>query len=282
MAEIEIALEELKEESEVGQAVSPAVLPAANRRRGRWIAIAAAVLALAAALIFLLPRFRETPVPLKEVPLTSYPGYQGMPTLSPDGTQFAFVWDGGKENAPPQLYVSLAGRGTPLKLTNTPDAEVRYPAWSPDGQSIAFVRYAPGQPNRLIVIPALGGPERKIDERNGGHLAWSPDGKWLYFSSNVSPLHATIFVDPSAGGDRRQLTDPPAGSFGDTGPSSRPTAGSWFSSAFSRITTTTSSWPSCTMATPPACHGGSPAITGKSARPCGPPMARRSSTWPEN
>lgn len=221
MAEIKIALEELKEETESGASMSMA--PAAQKaaHRWRWMALAAAVLASGAALYSLLPRFRETRAPLKEVPLTSYPGYQGQPALSPDGSQFAFVWDGGQENAPPQLYVSLAGRGTPLKLTNTPGAAARNPAWSPDGQTVAFVRSMPGKDTGdLIIIPALGGPERRIDEtRMTGNLwtrpAWSPDGKWLYFSAGVSPQTNALFVDPSGGGERRRLTDPPAGANGD-------------------------------------------------------------------
>src|ERR1035437_1082523 len=74
MAEIKIALEELKEETESGASMSMA--PAARRpaNHWRWTAIPAAVLALCAALFFLLPRFRETQAPLKDVPLTSYNG----------------------------------------------------------------------------------------------------------------------------------------------------------------------------------------------------------------
>ena len=224
MAEIKIALEELKEETESGASMSMA--PAARRpaNHWRWMAVPAAVLALCAALFFLLPRFRETQAPLKDVPLTSYNGFQGEPTLSPDGSQFAFVWDGGQENAPPQLYVSLAGRGTPLKLTNTPGAAARNPAWSPDGQTIAFVRSIPGQfTGDLIVIPALGGPERRIDEAwSLSRPAWPPDGKWLYFSASVSLQARALFVDPSGGGEKHQLTDPPAGANGDGSPSVSP------------------------------------------------------------
>jgi Tol biopolymer transport system component len=108
------------------------------------------------------------------------------------------------------------GRGTPLRLTNKPDSATRYPAWSPDGQMIAFVRLTAGKTlGDLVVIPALGGPERRIDEAWPSRPAWSPDGKWLYFSSDVSPETHAVFVQASAGGEKRRLTDPPAGSFGD-------------------------------------------------------------------
>ncbi len=224
MAEIKIALEELKEETESGASMSMA--PAARRpaNHWRWMAVPAAVLALCAALFFLLPRFRETQAPLKEVPLTSYNGFQGEPTLSPDGSQFAFVWDGGRERTPPQLYLSLAGQGTPLKLTNTPGAAARNPAWSPDGQTIAFVRSIPGQfTGDLIVIPALGGPERRLDEAwSLSRPAWAPGGKWLYFCASVSLQTRALFVDLSGGGEKHRLTDPPDGANGDGSPSVSP------------------------------------------------------------
>src|SRR5262249_37322450 len=141
------------------------------------------------------PRWRATRVLLTEVPLTSFTGYQGEPAFSPDGNQFAFIWDGGQENGSTQLYVSLVGRGPPLRLTNTATADANYPSWSPDGQMIAFVRYPAGkETGDLVLIPALGGPARKIDEgvpraatqTRGSNLmvpAWSPDGKWLYFTA---------------------------------------------------------------------------------------------------
>jgi hypothetical protein len=91
MAEIRIALEELKEEIESGASMS--TTPAARKpvNRLRWIMLAASLLALVAALFFVLPRLRETQSPLQKVPLTSYPGYQGEPTLSPDGSQSFFL-----------------------------------------------------------------------------------------------------------------------------------------------------------------------------------------------
>ena len=221
MAEIEIALEELKEESESGTsgAASPARKPAGRRR---WLVAAGAVLTLAGALVIALPRLRQPGEPLKEVPLTSYTGYQGSPALSPDGNQFAFAWDGGQEvrdqgdaGSAPQLYVSLIGHGTPVRLTNTPGREVFGTAWSPDGQTIAFIRRSPGKRNGdLVSIPALGGPERKMGEAYS-RPAWSPDGKWLYFSALTPEMRFVLFVQPAGGGETHRLVEPQPAGFGD-------------------------------------------------------------------
>lgn len=233
MAEIKIALDELKEETASGSSASSARKIEPPARRWRWAVFALVALALAGVLFSVTARWREASPPLKELPLTSYNGSQGEPTLSPDGSQFAFVWDGGQENTTQQLYVSVVGKGTPLRLTNMPGAAARAPSWSPDGQTIAFVRQIPGNTTGdIILIPALGGPERKLDEGfvtglgswapGYGGVSWSPDGKWVYFCAFVSPQMHAIFVEPSAGGEKRRLFEPPAGSNGDLGPSVSP------------------------------------------------------------
>src|ERR1051326_6243876 len=207
MAEIKIALEELKEETESGSSAGAGV--AKRSTRWRWLALGGVIAAICVAVTLLL--LREARPPSKELPLTSYPGFQGEPALSPDGNQYAFVWDGGQENALVQLYVSLVRRGAPLRLTNTPSTESRYPSWSPDGQTIAFVRSSPRKhTGDLMLIPALGGPERKIADTEppwattgAGNaritLAWSPDGKWIYYSAPITRETFALFVVPSGG-----------------------------------------------------------------------------------
>src|SRR5258708_22075984 len=160
MAEIKLALEEIKDESQSGS-IAPVTRKPASRSRGAALAIAAAV-AVGAAAWFLIPPRKTSATPLKEVPLTSYSGYERNPTLSPDGNQVAFAWDGDKEGEPVQIYVSLVGSGTPLRLTSPP-ASAFVPPWSPDGQTIAFLRRFPGKPSQeLVVMQALGGPARII------------------------------------------------------------------------------------------------------------------------
>ena len=107
-------------------------------------------------------RFRAPTPPRsapKMVPLTTYPGLQVDPALSPDGKQVAFAWNGEKgDNF--DIYVKLVDGGTPLRLTTNPATE-RSPAWSPDGGRIAFLRFL-GSTADILVIPSLGGQERKL------------------------------------------------------------------------------------------------------------------------
>jgi Tol biopolymer transport system component/tRNA A-37 threonylcarbamoyl transferase component Bud32 len=224
MAEIRLALEELKEETESG---STAVARAAAKPRSRallWVGVGAATLAAVGGYCLFANRSQPGPAAV-EIPLTSYTGFQGHPALSPDGSQFAFSWDG-DQNGPPQLYVSLVGRGAPVRLTNYPNSQAIFPSWSPDGQTLAFTSRG-----RLFLIPALGGPERDLGPMPGGvggggagPASWSPDGKSLYFPAPANaPATIAIFVEPANGGERRQVTNPPHGTtFGDLYPAVSP------------------------------------------------------------
>jgi Tol biopolymer transport system component/DNA-binding winged helix-turn-helix (wHTH) protein len=129
------------------------------------------------------------------VPFTTYPGKELYPSFSSDGNQIAFAWNGG-ENAPSDafdLYVKQLGSEIPRRLTNHPAAWL-VPAWSPDGRFIAFSRSTKNG-DGIYVVPALGGPERKLAETRFsrwlfGVLSWSPDGKWLAFPDADKPVIA--------------------------------------------------------------------------------------------
>ena len=62
-----------------------------------------------------------------------------------------------------------------------------YPAWSPDGETIAYV-HAGREPggSGLYLIDADGGNKRQIFTSASIHTpTWSPDGKWIAFSHNA-------------------------------------------------------------------------------------------------
>ena len=123
---------------------------------------------------------------LNAVPFTTMPGEETSPAFSPDGSRIAFAWNGDPENGGKgfDLYVKAIGSETLLRLTHHPSVWLNA-AWSPDGTQIAFHRMA-GADTGIYVVPALGGPERKLRPTRFplpgfNTVSWSPDGKWLAF-----------------------------------------------------------------------------------------------------
>ena len=126
---------------------------------------------------------------LLAVPFTSFPGIQTAPSFSPDGSRIAFAWDkdkGSSSNGPAfELYVKAIGSETVLRLTDHPSTWINS-EWSPDGTQIALHRLA-ADDNGIYLVPALGGPERKLIATHTPYevaapISWSPDGKWLVYS----------------------------------------------------------------------------------------------------
>jgi Tol biopolymer transport system component/DNA-binding winged helix-turn-helix (wHTH) protein len=166
--------------------------PRALKKVMAWT-VAGAVCLSAAVLVYLKVRDdKRVEGEFKPVPFTDYPGIEFCPTFSPDGSQIAFEWDGGPESGSKgfDLYVKVIGSENLLRLTHHPSGRI-CPAWSPDGKQIAFNRIS-GADTGLYVVPALGGPERKLRSIRVPHggitqISWSPDGKSIAFVDRVLP-----------------------------------------------------------------------------------------------
>jgi Tol biopolymer transport system component/DNA-binding winged helix-turn-helix (wHTH) protein len=159
----------------------------------------------------------KAPEPSISLAVTSV-GEKYSPSLSPDGKQLAFSWNGG---IGPyfSIYVKLIGTEEPLRLSKQESVDYN-PVWSPDGRYIAFCRIQKGKTG-IYIVPALGGAERKVrdthwEEREFyevfwyfGRLSWSPDGKLLAFSDRTSATEPTsIFLLSLDTRATRRITSP--------------------------------------------------------------------------
>src|SRR5262249_10446856 len=231
---------EMRRQEAAAAEASPASAKSSARRAWPVVAMLLAATAAVAALAWWRRRPSTEPpgalTSLVPAPLTTYPGAEFYPTLSPDGSQVAFSWDGSRQDNF-DIYVKLVGPGEPHRLTTDPALDFS-PAWSPDGRQIAFLRsVAPGEDDRseIFVIPALGGAERRLGEiglttlpgavgRLASRLAWTPDGKWVAAAGLFArDRPAEIWLLSPETGERRRLgVVSNASDGGDVGPAFSP------------------------------------------------------------
>ena len=87
---------------------------------------------------------------LKLLHVTTYRGSEMSPSISPDGSQVAFEWNGDKQDNL-DIYVKRLPSGPSDAAHNQRSRVEDHPVWSPDGNEIAFVRsFATGQ---VVVRP---------------------------------------------------------------------------------------------------------------------------------
>jgi Tol biopolymer transport system component/DNA-binding winged helix-turn-helix (wHTH) protein len=204
-----------------------------SKRAWTWrpLLVASVVVIIIGIALWMLPRLlrpdsrRQAEVQI--VPVTTYSGLEVDPSLSPDGNQLAFAWEG-ESGDNLDIYVRLVDGGTPVPLTKHPGAE-RAPVWSPDGRRIAFLREVGAGRTVVVVVPALpGGPERHLTEiaairfldpsHATSSLAWAPSGDAVVFVDEQSSSSGSrIFMCSVAACERQQLTQPGA-AFGDIAP----------------------------------------------------------------
>jgi eukaryotic-like serine/threonine-protein kinase len=235
-ADLKVTLEELKEESDSGTLGGVQTRPPRYGRRLAWVFALVAIMTVLVAILWLIRSGKGPEAALNPVPLITYSGLVGEAAFSPDGNQVAFVWNGEKQDNL-DIYVKLIGTaGPPLRLT-TSAAPDDNPAWSPDGRYIAFLRYLSDGKGAVFLVPALGGPERKVAEVSRGtlrgpssgyltslighELTWSADGNSLVVDdrgSSVSEPYALFLISIETG-EKHRLTSPPAQVlYGDSGP----------------------------------------------------------------
>ncbi len=118
-----------------------------------------------------------TLVDLLKVPQVS------QPALSPDGSRVVYVVseaDWKVRRRVPHLFRAGADGSNPVQLTQGEGED--QPAWSPRGDSIAFLARVEG--TRQVHLLPDGGGERKQLTRHAtavSSISWSPDSEWIFF-----------------------------------------------------------------------------------------------------
>lgn len=159
--------------------------------------------------------------------LTSRPGSELWPALSPDGTLVAYS-SFSRDERTAALMLQTTGSMQPRALTTAvPGERHTLPAWSPDGREIAYFRTLDGAQCKLMRIAASGGEPREIAPCpvQPQRFGWHPDGKRLIFGG---PMLRTLEL---ASGTLRELAYARAANDVDSQPAYSPD-GQWI--AFQR------------------------------------------------
>ncbi len=204
-------LDDVKRALESGAASAGAV----TRARRPWVyaAVVAAVAVVAAAVMVMNARradndeAREAIGEATFTQLTHGEGQELFPTLSPDGRTVVYASGAGGNM---DIYLQRVGGQNPVNLTESSTADESQPAYSPEGDRIAFRSERDG--GGLFVMGATGEAVRRVT-RGGYHPAWSPDGtQLLYVTQNVTDptlrfTTSQMWVATIATGETRLLSD---------------------------------------------------------------------------
>ncbi|HEV3077385.1 MAG TPA: protein kinase, partial [Thermoanaerobaculia bacterium] len=180
---------------------------AAPRRRWFGAALIAAVALGACLAAYLLLRPGQkvvSPLRMRWDRLTNLAGRETFPSLAPDGSFFVYTKsEGGRSH----IFLQRVGGANYRDLSNDPTADDTQPAYSPDGDHIAFRSTREG--GGIFVMGATGESPRRLTDR-GYNPAWSPESKEIVFATDgvAGPAnrHTTmsqIWRVPVGGGEQR-------------------------------------------------------------------------------
>jgi WD40-like Beta Propeller Repeat len=173
------------------------------RRRAASIGIAAVLVVIGVARFMWSGRSQQLS---RAVLITSFPGNKVAPAISPNARYLAFSSKGPENSGAADIWIKSIETGALRRLTETPQLTETSPAWSPNGQEIAFVRVGQG----VFIIPSSGGIERRVS-KSGTYIDWTSDGKSVLIRDRVrdGPYGIyQVFIDTQ---ERRCLTQPLVG-----------------------------------------------------------------------
>jgi Tol biopolymer transport system component len=147
-----------------------------------------------------------SPLNLTFTQLTTQSGIEQAPSISPDGKWVVYEGD---QTGNADLYLQSVNGHNPINLTEDSRDDDTQPAFSPDGDSIAFRSERQG--GGIFVMGRTGESVRRIAD-SGYNPAWAPDGSQLVFATDASgPLGRShiseLWTVTMATGDKRRITE---------------------------------------------------------------------------
>ena len=140
--------------------------------------------------------------------LTDQPGPEYFPSLAPDGKSFVYS---GYSSGNWDIYLQRVGGKNPINLTKDSPADDSEPAFSPDGESIAFRSEREG--GGIFLMGATGESVKRLTDF-GHNPVWAPDGKEIA-CADAGPLDPAFRTFPNsrlwavniATGAKRSITE---------------------------------------------------------------------------
>ena len=141
------------------------------------------------------------------------------PAWSPDGRQIVASMSGDCASGTTckyDIFVMNADGSNAINLTNTPTASEWVPAWSPDGQKIAFSSDRDGD-SEVYVMDKDGSNVVQLTNNKGydGTPRWSPDGKKIAFETDRDGGDWDIYTMNPDGSGPTALTSNSTSDFGE-------------------------------------------------------------------
>jgi len=211
---------------------APIETPVAQRSSPLGLIAASVTLAAALGAVVIALASRPAPAnrsssPVRFVAMTSNPLNEVDPAISPDGSRLAFAMRQDPADAgPADIFITTGAGQTPERVIAHPSDD-RYPSWSADGSTLAFIRID-GRTCDVMVMPLASRTERRVNSCGNfeePRVSWSQDGEWLVesFAPGPDPIRGWQIARISiATGVREPLTLPNPGTLGDYNPSVSP------------------------------------------------------------
>lgn len=156
---------------------------------------------------YLIPALGGAERKLADISPYRIPSLGNSPYFSPDGKYLA-IPDKSTAEQPMSLFLLSLETGEKRRLTSPSAGNGdHYPAFSPDGKTLAFVRVGSWSTGDLYVVPVAGGESRRLtfDSLTISGLAWTSDSREILFSSRRGGSTVNLWRMPAAGGPPRRV-----------------------------------------------------------------------------